>query len=434
MKKILFFSSLFFLLFFFSAKVYSQSSPNLFLGQDNYYSVNFRGNGEAIVTLKTVFMNTGDKALSTIDLIIPKVKPQDILAYQVIRGPQCIRYNLQTPFLQGRIMPPTCLEYGEADYFQYLGTAKYQQAKYKIDGEKITINLPIAVEPNKSGSFILYYRAGGYAMSNFLGKYNFVFETLKATDKTRNLQVGINVDSDLYLAGGKGRVNYQIKNFGTALRAAPTLAEPVQNSQLDSFYQQIGQGQIIKNATDLQPLESYSVKGSFADSQWKIYGKQIIAGIIIAIAAIIVLLKLAKLLASKVSEAKPKTAQPQNHIVLVVVTSLVSSFLILGYTIGIIFLTALINNIGTFDSFVGLFVLFLILISVGVYIGLLVGPALLVGVKKGWGWGVAVFFATIFWLFIYFVIIVGILLIFSATGTQGQPVVTPFMKGIAPSL
>ncbi len=378
-----------------------------FLGQDDYYSVDFRANGEAVVTLKAIFSNTRDLPLKTINLRVPQINPKDIIVYQVLREQQCIRYNVLPPLPPTLLYPNSgsnlsnCVEYQEPDYFQNYGNAKYQKATVETRGDTLVVILPSEVKPSGSGSFILYFRALGYAKRNAFGGYNYNFQTLEVEDKIRNLQVGINVDSDLVLAGAKGKVNYNVGRGITAL-APSAPGQAIRNVQFDTFYQEIGQGSIVKNASNLQVLESYNVGGSYADSYIKLYGKELFISILVVIVISILIIVMVRLIFSK-----REKSQDRSKIINILETvglSFGSSFLILSYTFLLFLLGRYLNYINTYEL-TTLWTILLTIISIGVYALVLIVPALFFGLKKGWGWGVATFGLTIVWLFIYLTII-----------------------------
>ena len=63
---------------------YPDQEPG-FLGQDHKYSVVFRGNGEAVVSVKIIFTNKSESNLNEIRLRIPKVEPKEVSVYQIIK-------------------------------------------------------------------------------------------------------------------------------------------------------------------------------------------------------------------------------------------------------------------------------------------------------------------------------------------------------------
>ncbi|HSW97468.1 MAG TPA: hypothetical protein VLF89_06605, partial [Candidatus Saccharimonadales bacterium] len=54
-------------------------------GENQYYTVTFRGNGEAIVTMKAIITNNNTTPLSSITLHLPSnITPKNVIGYQVI--------------------------------------------------------------------------------------------------------------------------------------------------------------------------------------------------------------------------------------------------------------------------------------------------------------------------------------------------------------
>ncbi|MCX7997214.1 MAG: hypothetical protein N2691_05705, partial [Patescibacteria group bacterium] len=153
------------------------------MGQDHAYTVTFRGNGESVVSLRIAFSNTGTKTMEALAIRVPRITPQDIVAFQIKREPQCIRYM---PYRYDPSNPydnPQCAEYRKPDYFEpWWDTATYFRSETILKGDKIIIDLPNPVAPNESGSVIVYYRGTGYATRNWTGGWNYVFETATVSD------------------------------------------------------------------------------------------------------------------------------------------------------------------------------------------------------------------------------------------------------------
>ncbi len=378
-----------------------ETTPN-FLGQSHYYTVTFRGNGEAVVNLKVVLSTLADKPLSTVSLRVPRVEPKDIVVYQVIREKQCISWLEY---------PTRCQQYQEPDYYQpWWGQQKYQKAKYEMGADTLIVNLPTPIEKDKSGSFIVYYRALGYAKKNLFGAFNFVFETAKVEERVQNLQVGITTDSDLYLKGTKGKVIYRFDQGEVALKAVPPTGE-FTNVQFDNFYQQIGQGSVIKTATNLQPLESYTVKGSYADSFLKLYGKEIVIGLGVVFLFFLILFLVGKAVLLKMKKSAEKEKEGNWLWALSVAgLSFLSAILIFGYSLFVFWLIEYFNFY--YSQSTPLLMILIFLISVSIYLAFVFIPAIFIGIKKGFSWGLVTFVLTVFWL-IFFSVITFFVLFFS---------------------
>ncbi|OGG07695.1 hypothetical protein A2872_01915 [Candidatus Gottesmanbacteria bacterium RIFCSPHIGHO2_01_FULL_42_12] len=357
-----------------------QTEPNIF-GQDQYYTVTFRGNGEAVVSLKVILTNNSEENLNSIDLRVPKINPTDIVAYQVIKEKVCL--GRMESIGEIRPIEELCTNVAEPDYYQMWGQAKYQKAKAFIEGDTIQIGLPRPVVPGGSGSFLLYFRGFGYARKSLLGGFEYSFESLKVNDKIRNLQIGISTDSDLVLKEVKGQVNYG--------RSEMMLAAPVANAQMDSYYQQVGYGQINKTATNLMPLESYTVKGGYADSPWKNYFKELGIGLVVLIGLIGLIGVIVKLFA-------------KNIYVFSGVVGFCSAVLIAGYTLLLWLITQSGFNSYNYYQYGLITTIFTLIISFAVYSLLLFLPAIFLGVKRGMTVGVVTFTSTIIFLTLFFVI------------------------------
>jgi hypothetical protein len=406
-----------------------------FLGQDQYYSVTFRGNGEAVVTLKTIFSNLQESTMSAVMLRIPRVVPQDVIAYQVIREKQCIRYMPQpmSPSTLGaplEFKQPECMEYREPNFDEYYyGNNKYVKAITTYKGDTITVELPHGIKANSSGSFILYYRATGYAKKDMFGAFNYTFETLKVEDKIRNLQVGISTDSDLILKDATSNVNYQM-NDSTAMMKTEAVAPAagISGQRFDSFYQQIGYGNINKNSSNLQPLDSFTVKGSYAEKTYQFYGKHISIAVIVILLILVAMTFFLRWLWKKfgTNSSDNKKGSLQKHSMLLSVLAVkglgfVSSLLIVGYTLAVLFVG---NLVGSYFSYVFMPVitLIMILISAAMYILFAFVPAIFMGVRKGVWWGVATFVSTVAWLMFYLILIVLFMMVTRMDRYQPYPV------------
>jgi hypothetical protein len=449
-KLLIIFSSFVFLLGLFATRVFAQEQaidsvepaigiPDFippypmpepgFLGQDHDYSLVFRGNGEAVVSIRVVLTNKGEDALSEISLRVPKVIPREIFVYQVIREKQCIRYKQQVYDPIIRTYPPQeCAEYQDPDYYSYYGRAKYQRAENEYESDTVKITLPKPIDPDKSGSYFIYFRALGYAKKSAFSVFKYEFESLKVDDDIRNLRVGISTDSDLVLRGAEGEVQYRFTDVSEATFSAVGGVAPLESTAVDTFYRSIGQGRIMKSASNLAPLESYTVEGSYADNRLQLFAKEILTGLLIALVLIAIAILIIRLIVRRVStpakssDAKPPSSEIPKMALISTGVGFASSLLMAGYTLVVILLGSLITNTVSYQ-YNSVVVLFLVLISFGVYTLLLFGPALYFGVKKGIGWGIATAILTVFWLFLF--LGVAVLVIFLVGASTGSSPIRP---------
>jgi len=366
------------------------SSSSLLFGQQQIYTVTYRGNGEAVVLAKVIFSNQTDSPLSELTLRVPKGQINDYVAFQVFVDRQCARYESSV-----------CIQYRDPDFQYPSGNASYQRANVNLEGDTLTITLPQTVGQTFSGSILLSYRALGYARKNLVGTYEYAFETLKTPEAVTEVIVGISTDSDLYLKGAKGKVNYQMSMDVASVNEIGMGAPATANSRFDQIYRQIGYGSIQKKASNLKSLESYTVKGSYADSNLKLYAKETLIGIAVALVFLILILLVSRWILRSINPPAPSANVSAQKNVWLIITggSFIASLIIVGYTVLLIWVVQFIPR---YQSQFALPILLLFfVISIGLYGLLLLGPGIYVGIRKGLGFGLAMIGSTIFWLVIY---------------------------------
>lgn len=410
-----------------------RDNPTQILGQDHAYSVTFRGNGEAVVSAKVVFTNLSDSPLNTMSLRVPKVDAKDVIVFQVLRDKQCIRYKpmpLNEPqTLEAR--QSACAEFQDPDYYNYYGNSKYQKASSELHGDTIDVTLPQPVKANGSGAFLVYYRAFGYAKKNLFGAYTFTFETLKVEDKIRNLTVGISTDSDLVLKGAKGKVNYRFNEAGVMAMKSADASSAMASPQFDQYYQQIGYGTITKNASNLQPLDSYTVKGAYAENNVMLYGKEVGITILVFLLCLVLFMLIIKKTFNWLSATKkPGVATNTMSMSILTTTGLgfVTSLFILFYTVGLIMVNMFLRVLFGYDQLLFIINILLVMISIAIYALLLFAPSIVVGIKKGVSWGLGTFVATVIWLVID--MIFAFIILFFAFRFQNRPYPIPYLENI----
>lgn len=400
--------------------IYPADGPPSILGQNHNYSVVFRGNGEAVVTLKVALRNEGISGLSEVLLRVPKINPENISAYQIIMDRQCVRYgpSVYNP-TTGTYDTAVCLQYQEPDYFSYYGQARYQKAEYKYEGDTIFVTLPQTIGPSASGSFFLHFRAMGYVKKNAFGAYKYEFETLKVNDSIVSLNIGINTDSDLVLRGANGEVNYRYSEPELAKLDSASAGAPSSNTQLDQFVSQIGYGTITKTASNLAPLESYSTDGAYADSRLKLYAKELAMGTLVVLFAILMLIFVSRAMLRMMRRGRETSEVRESHVstqapVMFLMSGAVGfamAFLAVGYSVFLMLLMENLNSLLNYQ-YEGIFAIIILLISLGIYLLLLILPSIIVGLKKGAMWGVVTFVSTIIWLILMLIFLfVGVSLI-----------------------
>lgn len=380
------------------------ANPSALFGQDHAYTVTFRGNGEGIVNLRVAFTNSGEEDQTTLTYRVPRVEPQDMVAYQVIREPQCVRYGS---------VADECIEYQNPDYYDtyWYGNTSYLKTEVQYEADTITITLPEGVAPNKTGSILLYFRANRYTKKGSFGSYDYLFESLKSDESIRNLQVGITTDSQLKLKNPDSDINYRFEgDFAPAQGMMAESKMMVSNSSaLDNYYQQIGQGSVVKYATYLQPLDSFTVEGAYADATWKLYAKAIMISVAVFIVILSVLafalLKIIKLIRGRKHETSQSHSTGSSALFMAL-ASFVASLLAAGYTVVIFMLNSFMNN-WNYSPMNMLLMLLVVILSFGIYPLVLFGPSFIIGRMRGMWWGAGTFALTLMWLMFYVFILVG---------------------------
>lgn len=395
------------------------------LGQNHTYTVLLRGNGEAIVTAQIVFSNQSNAKISSLTYRVPRVIPDNLQVYQIIRDPVCLRYQDIPPKVQlspsiDPSIDPRCAEYEFPDYGYYWSSGtKYQKATTTIKGDEFTATLPQAVYPNRTGSILIIFRGVGYVKKTLTGALKYTFETLKVNEVVEDLQIGITTDSDLFLKGAKGSISYRFTDVTSGMETAKMAATPMASQQLDEYIPSIGSGEITKTAKSLQPLDSYTVRGTYADARWKLYMNEIFWGIIIGslfISFIWFMIRfiMKKMISASTVTPKSQTVTQTNNIVLVASVSFISSLMLAGSTLCFFLVFTIINNNFSLDyDSINMLKLLVLLISFGLWVCLLFLPSLFIAVKKGVSWAVANFALTIMWLIAETIVVILIMFMMS---------------------
>lgn len=384
----------------------------LLFGQNHFYTVIFRGNGEAITYANIVITNSGEKPLTEFSFEMPIVSPTEIVMYQMKLPQQCVRYNNKDP-------ARPCLEYRDPDYAQRhynygssKGQAEYQKIQYTKSGSLYRLALPAAVEPYKSAAIIIAYAARGY-VNESVGLYKFNFETLKVPSRIQEIRVAVDVDSDLLLKGKRSSVNYNSFGLSNEQIVAPL---SISSRDLDNVVGKIGsRGPLTKEAKNLAPNESFIVKGEYATSWFRLYLSSILLTIFIIVAIFAGVYSLAKFLKQRGGQGGQfgigtnpqipfQTSQSSISIFNLVNTSvgLISVVLVVGLT----YLLKFLPESGLFRSlnvdFVFGIVGFITIILL--YVLVIFGPAVIVAIKHGWKSLIAILIAEFFWFVIFLVL------------------------------
>jgi len=381
----------------------------IFFGQNHFYTVTFRGNGEAIVFAKIVIVNPDEKPLTKMSFEVPKVNPTEMSMYQMKLPRECIDYDYNSP---GR----PCLKWRDPDYTGYYnyrdGETEYQKIDFNKTENNYNLILPTPLEPYKSTAVIIAYSAKGY-VDKSMGLYNFSFETIKVPSRIEEINVTVNVDSDLYLRGNKANVDYApSSSFEDSIVPVSSLS----SRSLDNVVGKIGSyGSLMKKATNLSPNETFVVRGDYSTSWFYLYLKSILITILIIFAIFIGVYLLSILLKRRSKQGvqyKNENTQQQSFrtsqnaigffSVIHFAMGLLSFILVVGLTYLIFSFSDNIYNISgpgiaVFGTIVSITVLSLYFLSI-------FGPAIVVSVRYGAKSLIAVLISEFLW-FVLFILI-----------------------------
>jgi hypothetical protein len=292
------------------------AQSELLFGQSHYYSVVFRGNGEAIVYARLVIPNPGDTPLADLSFEVPSAVPTEMAIYQTQIPVSCARYAPVTPGMP-LDSSSNCLEYNApnpdgltpdyyGNYRMPIGQSQYKKVDFTNVGNLYKFTLPQPIVPYKTTTVVVAYAAKGYVTDSF-GLFKFNFETLKVPSRISTLQVAVDVDSDLILKGKKAVVNYAVPATATAtgLGLAAGKAD-ISSQEFNNTVSSIGSyGAMVKTAKNLSPNESFTVKGEYSASWWRLNLFAIVLTVLIIVLIIVGIYFLARFMKRKHKKAEP---------------------------------------------------------------------------------------------------------------------------------
>jgi len=344
---------------------------------------------------------------------------------------ECIRYNYTDP-------NNSCVEYRDPDYGQdyyYYGsgqTAEYTKIKYTQSGNIYNLTLPNAVEPSKSTAIIISYAAKGYVDNNF-GLYKFNFETIRVNSRIQSMRVAVDVDSDLLLKGKRSSVNY---NEDTVSMPMAKLGDSsaVSSRELDRVVSNIGvSGALIKESKSLSPNESFNVRGEYAKNWFRLYLNETIIAVLVIIVIIFLIYLISKYISSKpknnsaettLSQDKANNIVNKNSINLFNLTNVLVSLGSVGLIVTVSVVLRILNQYNSWQSisYDPTFSSLISIIITLVYALILLAPAIIIGLRKGWGNLLSILILQ----FIWFVIILALyLLLFQSGLNEVMPMPRP---------
>ncbi len=243
-------------------------------GARHQYVVTFDGEGEATVAAQFEQTNL---AKEPVKLLSFAISGTSIKVLRVIQ-----QYTIEKE-------EEYCKEYDRQGNCVIKDKRKVSETKYGIvtpqvkqaaKGLSVEIPFEAAIEPNKQSTVYVSYKVNGYTTEEPLGLFKYQFETAEFDHAIDSADVAVYVEPDLYLQGsGKGRTNY-LPNLAEGI-AGYTTGAPLSSPFESRFSSAISQDVAVsKQGVNLDPLETYTVKGAYARTWWRLYWSVIVLAIV----------------------------------------------------------------------------------------------------------------------------------------------------------
>ena len=367
MKKFLLMIAIGLLLTMSQMDVVTAAKSDGYIHNNQYYAVSFDGEGDAIVRAQIDIENTIDRAIKRIDLEIPG----QIVVYKAMQE------------------SPT------RERIEYEKTVT-------SDVTLLHLELGTAIEQRSQGTIVLFYKIQRYAEKNITGNFDFDFKTIIDKDAIliENVRVAINVQEGLFIKGGEAKVDYR-PNIGFMSEAMMVkTADMGINSQeyRDYYYSIRNASGLVKNAQNLDPFESFHVKGNYGENWIALYFFDIAFWILIIATAITGIILILKKIIPKIKEKNNKKSEEKtNKIIKSIVTAFVSSGSAITSAIGSFMIATVINEM---HYSMELFALFALMLGLIIAAGFIFIPPIYVFSKDGALYGALTFFLTLLFLVI----------------------------------
>ncbi len=398
-----------------------------------YYSVIFDEEGEAVVALKVNVNNPNNVTLDKLKIEIPgqTVRILNVVQEYHLLKEECGQWKEVCTDENCSTYTKKCSYYNH--YVDYYDTNFYpvDYTTEKLSGSSIfTFSLPKVITQQNTATLIIYYKATGYVKKS-LGVHGFDFETIKYNYDSSKVRVSINVQNDLFMQGMTSSVDYKPADFGMIAESSFAKSESLDSKAYSEYSRNIEYDYgFVKEASALDPWESFHVKGKYSASKLLLNKGRIGLTIAIILAVLALLffgarkayraLKNAGVSMTSITtgSSHPKTSKAagkstllaqdatlqQQSLVVILITSFVSSILLI---FGWYALTFISKNLYTWfgSSSSGTLMLLLLLVFFLYSLFMLFAPPVFVGIRFGLVHGFAAFGATIGFLILNLIIL-----------------------------
>jgi hypothetical protein len=413
----------------------AQLPASLMTTTDHYYSVMFDEEGEATVSLMMTLRNAEDSKISSLNLEIPGSSvsligvAQETTGYETQtclswatecteygEGQSCVQYDYNGNCVS---YERPCLKMGQVCR-SYRQNYNYQPSYQKINVQPVrlshSVSLPITlitpVSPQGQTNIIVMYKVGDYA-TNSLGAYNFNFETVKTPYSSNNVRVAVNVQEGLNLKGTQARVNYLSNFAGMSKALESTQLSSDMSKEMYSYTRTIQYANgLVKTATYLDPLESFSVKGVYSRSWIRLYIDTILIVGLILFGVVGFLVYGTKKLFKYAQPIESKKQAESKHYFLVPFLVGLFTAIIISLLWGVSILVMYIAE-SAFGYGSGIFGFLVALFAILITLALLIGAPVYAGSKYGAATGVFTVISVLGWLFLFSIILVLVLSVFN---------------------
>ncbi len=352
-----------------------------YIHKEQYYAVSFDGEGDAVVRAQIVIENTTDEAIDELSFEIPN----QVVVYKLVQeqpGAQRISY----------------------------------EKEFTSSATILKLDLPNKIPAYGSSTITLFYKISKSATQNLLGNWEIDFKTIVDKDAAlvESVRVAVNVQEGLHLKGGSAEVDYKTDFLDVGgMQNLSIAAESSREYKQYSNSIRYTKG-LVKTAQNLDPWESFHVRGEYSKNLLALFWLEIILSAIILLIVVLGALKITANLLAKNNKTdsgkKQRTYQINPYIKSAGIGFVVSMALILFWSGAFIFLMLLDSVISY--SVMGLIVmltLFLgLLVSLALGFGVPVYLAAKDGIKTGAIAGAAIFIGLII-ISILALIVIGIL-------------------------
>lgn len=286
-------------------------SESLLFGQKQAYSAVVRTDQKVVTYAKLFYNNPESTPFSSTSFTVPDgVEVSNLSAYQILLPTKCDGIESDSTKSSSSTnsydYSPSCTSIendlynldSSGYYYQSDVSLRYKQISLSKKASTYTFNIPESIAPEGRGAILVSYIATKGYVSGALGFYNLTFKTLQVPQSIQQVNVSVDVASDLYTRANQSSIEHGSLARGMSISAAADSSANIQNKGLDELQSSIGSGGTFsKTGKSLVAGETFVVNGEFADAAWKLNIAWIIGGFV----ALMVVVLLAIFLLKKAS-------------------------------------------------------------------------------------------------------------------------------------